>query len=237
MKDLKSYRPMFKHSDLGTLANYRDRWGVDFVVIGDIRPDANSPELGPVLYTEIVSMGTGRFYGTSDGFRASDAKELVGKQVARLVAKIPEAAKVDSDGVIIPARSVVGYDIRAVNGEYLRIAIDYSSDRPNPDMQKVEIFPLKGRSDVILPLQVKTRELRLIKFQFFYHKGEFVNNKIYVEGPRASGDAMGGEKEYEEKLSVVSAGGHVIRLTVLWKDNEISGVRAEPAVNPYGEVR
>jgi hypothetical protein len=230
MRNLKQYRPLFVHEDLGILNEYRDRWGVDFTIIGEVKREGDAA----VLHTEIISMDTGRLYAVSDEFRPGEAAELIKRQVGLLLAKGAEAATVNADAVIVPQRSVVAYDIRAINGEYIRIVMDYSSNRPGPDLQNIDIIPHRPITDGILPLKVMSKEKKQITFQYFYRQGQFVNIKISTDRPKA---ASGKDAEYEETLSVVSKGGYELRFTFKWKDQEAKGVRAEPVLNPYSDVR
>lgn len=230
MKNLRQYRPLFVHEDLGTLNEYRDRWGVDFVIIGEVRREGDAA----VLSTEIVSMKTGRLYAASDEFRPGEAAELIKRQVGLLLSKGMETEIVNADTIIVPQRSVIGYDIRAMNGEYIRVVMDYSSNRPSPDLQNIDIVPHRPITDGILPLKVMSREKKQITFQYFYRQGQFVNIKISTDRPK---EASGKDAEYEETLSVVSKGGYELRFTFKWKDQEAKGVRVEPIINPYGEVR
>jgi hypothetical protein len=223
MKDLKQYRPLFIHEDLGILNEYKDRWGVDLVIVGEVNKEGDAV----TLHTEIVSMNTGKLYAISDEFRPAEAGELIKKQVADLLAHGAEVAMVSADTVIVPQRSVVGYDIQAMNGEYIRVVLDYSSNRPMPDLQNIDIVPHRPITDGILPLKVMSKEKKQITFQYFYRQGQFVNIKISTDRP----------KEDEETLSVVSRGGYELRFTFKWKGEEPEGVRVEPVINPYGEVR
>jgi len=231
MKNLKQYRPMFSHADLGTLNEYSQRWGIDLVIIGEIKIDDDGQ---PRLHSEIISMATGRLYAVSDLFSPEEAKDVMKKEVGLLLAKGAEVQKVEADGVIVPGKSVVSYDIRSSDGDYLRMVADYSSFRPEPELQKIEIVPHRPISDGILPLKVQTREKKPVKFQYFYKEGQLVNMKISADPPK---EALRKDKEYEETLSVVSRGGYVIRFMFQWKDGETKGIRVEPAVHPYGGVR
>lgn len=235
MKNLRQYRPLFVHEDLGTLNEYKDRWGVDFVIIGEVKKEGDA---AAVLSTEIISMNTGRLYAVSDEFRPGEAAELIKRQVGMLLAKGIEALTVNADAVIVPQRSVVGYDIRSMNGEYIRVVMDYSSNRPGPDLQNIDIVPHRPIADGILPLKVMSKEKREITFQYFYRQGQFVNIKISTDRPKeASGKAAAGGAEYEETLTVTSKGGYELRFTFKWKDQEAKGARVEPVINPYGDVR
>ena len=178
-------------------------------------------------------MDTGRIYAVIDEFHPEEAAELIKMQVGLLLAKAAETMKVNADAVIVPKRSIIAYDLRALNGEYVRVVMDYSSNRPNPDLQNIDIVPHRPIADGILPLKVRTTEKRTITFQYFYRQGQFVNIKISTDRPKdAAKDA-----EYDETLTVVSKGGHELRFTFKWKDGETKGVRVEPVVNPYGDVR
>lgn len=234
MKNLKQYRPLFVHEDLGIVNEFKDRWGIDLVIIGEIRKEGDAA----VLVTEIVSMGTGRLYAVSDEFRPKEAAELIKRQVGLLLAKAAGTLKVDADIILVPKRSIVAYDIKAMNGEYIRIIIDCSSDRPNPDLQNIDIVPRRPITDGILPLKVMAKERKEIAFQYFYRQGQFVNSKISTDRPKEvlGADAANGA-EYEETLTVTSKGGYDLHFIFQWKGREVSGMRIEPVVNPYGDVK
>lgn len=234
MKDLKKYRRVFVHEDLGTIAEYRDRWGVDLVIIGAVIREDELGEQIPKLYMEIISLATGRFYNVGKKLNPDAPAEIVKKEVDAILAKGADVQKVDADGILLPSRSVAGYDLRAKNGQYLRLAIDYSSERPDPAIQKIDIAPHKPVQDGILLLEVDTKEKKPVKFQYFYKKGQFMNLKIYTDPPAK---AEGAKAPEEESLSAVSVGGYTIKFIFKWKDGEVAGIRAEPLVNPYQEVK
>lgn len=233
MKDLKRYRRAFVHEDLGTIAEYRDRWGVDLVIIGRVVEAGTEAGSEPRLVSEIISTATGRLYGVDKVFEPDKAGGIMKKEVLALLAKSDEVLKVDADGVVNPSRSIIGYDLKADGGRYLRAVFDYSSDRPNPALQKIEIVPHRPIKDGILKLVVVSLEKKPITFQYFYKNGQFVNIKISADPPEPAASG----KTDEESLTVRSVGGYIIKFTFQWKDGKISGIRAEPAVNPYGEVR
>jgi hypothetical protein len=229
MKNLKQYRPMFNHADLGTINEYQKRWGADLVMMGEIRQEGEIA----VLYTEIISMATGRFYAVSDEFDPKEAAGLMKKQVGLLLAKAEAVRKVEADEILVPAKSVIGYELRATDGARLRMIVDYSSFRPSPELQDVDIVPASPIADGILPLKVMAKEKKPITFQYFYREGQFVNIKISTARPK---EASGKGKEYDETLTVVSRDGYVIKFTFQWKNGEAKGIKIEPAVHPYGEV-
>jgi hypothetical protein len=178
-------------------------------------------------------MDTGRFYAVEDEFSAEKAGGLASAQAARLLSRSADVMKVAADRVMVPSRSEVGYEVRTVDGNYLQVFVDYSSNRPAPDVQKVDIVPRKPRADGILPLIVKTKEGKPVKFQFFYRGGGLVNMKISADPPQG----LGKDEEREETLTMVSAAGYEIRITFGWKGGQTAGIRIEPAANPYGEIK
>jgi hypothetical protein len=250
MKDLKRYRKAFAQEDLGTIAGYRDRWGVDLVIIGRVAETGPEQDEEPKLVTQIIGMETGRFFTVSKTFEPDDAKAIMKKEVARLLTKSDAVRKVDADGVLAAPKSIVGYDVKATNGQYLRVVFDYSSERPDPVIQKIDVAPHRPIKDGILPLKVQTEEKKPITFQYYFKAGQFVNIKITTDPPAGSGAGAGSagrdekdkgdkakEKALEESLTVKSAGGYAIKFTFQWKDGEVKGIRAEPVVNPYGAVK
>ena len=230
MKNLKQYRPLFVHEDLGTLNEFKDRWRVDLVIVGEIRREGDAM----VLSTEIVSMDTGRLYTVNDEFQPKEASELVKRQAS--LSSYEGSRDYESQRGYCYRSTTFGSRVQpaGLNGEYIRVVMDYSSNRPSPDLQNIDIVPHRPINDGILPLKVGTKEKKPITFQYFYRQGKFVNIKISTDRPKKVQD---NEAEYEETLTVISKGGYELRFTFKWKGQEAKGVRVEPVINPYSEVR
>ncbi|MCM8760707.1 MAG: hypothetical protein NC933_00990 [Candidatus Omnitrophica bacterium] len=61
LKDLRHLKPLLVHDELGAVAGYRDRWGADLVITGEIRKEGEALK----LYSDIIGVSSGRFYSLS----------------------------------------------------------------------------------------------------------------------------------------------------------------------------
>ena len=227
MKDLRQFRGLFGHDDLGTISEYRDLWGVDLVVIGDVRRVGGALKVS----SEIIGMNTGRFYAVSGDATPGRITEEVVRQVGELLAKGDAVRQMAADRRLDEVMSVVAYDMRTMEGEDLLMVTDYTGRRPDPELQDMDIAPARPIREGVKILRLATDKERPIEFQYHYKDGERMSVNIAVDPP-----AGAGEGDIQEVLNVRSKGGHVVAFTFYWQNGQLKGVRAEPAVNPFGEV-
>jgi hypothetical protein len=225
---LRFLKPMFAHDDLGTIAAYKDLWGADLVVMSELRESGGALR----MRSEIISIDTGRFYEISGDCPRDRIKEELLRQVRALLNMSASVRQAGSDRQIDPEASVVAYDIKTEEGEDLWMITDYTGRRPDPELQNMDITPQRALRDGVKTLTVQTDTGRPIEFQYYYKAGERVSVNISVPPPAGQSGA-----EYEETLTITSKGGYVIRFVFYWKGGELKGVRAEPVVNPFSEVK
>ena len=228
LKDLKRLKPMFVHDELGSIAEHRERWGVDLVIVGQIRKEGEALK----LYTEIIGMNTGRFYAASGECQPGLMKDEATRQMHMLMAKGDAVQEVGADRQLDPVMSVVVYEIKTASGEDLLLVADYTARRPDPELQNLDIMPKDPVRDGIKSLRLESNEKRPIEFAYLYKDAQIESINISAPPP-----AVTSAEESAEVLTVPSVSGHIVNFTLTWKGGELKGVRAEPAQNPFGEVK
>jgi len=136
--------------------------------------------------------------------------------------------KVSADRVVDIAASRVSYDIKTAEDEDIILTVDYTSERPNPELENMDIVPQGAVKDGTRVFRIQTKEGSPIEIQYVYENGERVGMKISAEPSDPSSDA-----EYSQVLSVESKGGYIIKFTFIWQGKELKEVRIEPLINPF----
>jgi hypothetical protein len=227
-KDLRKLLPMLDPESVGTISEYKQRWNVDFIIFGVIKKQSEAGQ----IYTQIVSMDTGRFFYAINEFHLKQAENTVRKQISSLLSKEELIRKTEADVVINPVMSTVRYDIRSLKGEDIYIKADYTSKRPDPPLQSVEIVSNAGPTEKEKVLIVRSRENKNIEMSFFYKNSRLESLQLYTTPPQgAQGEG------FREALSVLSKDNHVITFIFEWSKGKLQEVRVEPLINPYYEVR
>lgn len=226
-KDLRKILPMLAPDDVGTISEYKKHWKVDFIISGAIKKQGESAQ----IYTQIVSMDTGRSFHVINEFYLKQAESTVRKQIKSLLDKEGAIRKVEADAVIDQAMSTVRYDVLSLEGEDIYIKADYTSKRPDPPLQSLEIISSVGLTEGEKALIVRSRENKNIEMRFFYKNGKLKGLQLYTVPPQgAQGTGL------QETLSVLSKGSHVITFIFEWAKGELQSVKIEPLINPYEEI-
>ncbi|MEW6170579.1 MAG: hypothetical protein AB1472_03365, partial [Candidatus Omnitrophota bacterium] len=220
---------IFNHDALGTMIGHKDpwglkSWGIDLAVIGEVGKINEAIE----LYLELISIQTGRYFYCIEKTQVHQAKDVIKNEIKALLDKIDLVRKAEVDEELDPELSKVIYNIKTQTGQIIKIKVDYTSDRPNPPIQNVDILPPQKLKEGIDPYRISTKEKKDLIFDF-----KFKNNKLesvqvsHVSLPDTTGI------KYEETLTITSQQGYDIKFIFLWKDNEIISIRCEPFLNPY----
>lgn len=220
--DLRSLFPMFDAEGIGTIAEYKDRWKIDFVLTCKI---AEKDGLFDITM-QLANIDTGRFYLEKFGCKPVEAKGVVNKHLSLLLEKSDELRKVMADGIIDPVMSTVFYDVTSVEGEKIRIVTDYTSTRPASELQNVSIQPLKRLENGEKKLAVKSEEGKIIEITTRYKKG--VIDNVFLDANRPVGKG-----ETSQTFFVRSEGGYLMKFVFRFKDSDILSVFVEPNVTPY----
>ncbi len=227
-KDLRKLLPMLDPESVGTIPEYKKHWKVDFIISGAIKKHGETGQ----IYTQIVSMDTGRFFGVINEFNFKQAEKTVREQIKSLLGKEGLIRKVEADAVINSVISTVRYDIQSLEGEDIYIKADYTSKRPDPPLQSLEIISSAGLREGEKALIVRSRENKNIEMRFFYKNGRLEGLQLYTVPPQGAQDAG-----LQETLSVLSKGSYCLTFIFEWSKGKLQGVKVEPLINPYCEVR
>ncbi len=135
---------------------------------------------------------------------------------------------VKADKLVDAALSVVSYDIKTTEGEDIVVTAGYSSTRPNPEIENLDIAPRDSINDGTKICRIPTKEGANIEVNYTYSGGSRVGIKMSAEPSNVSSD-----EEYTQDLTVQSNGGYMISFAFIWQGKDLKEVRIEPLVNPF----
>lgn len=133
-----------------------------------------------------------------------------------------------ADRVVNFSESIVSYDIKTAEGEDLLLTADYTSARPNPELENMNIVPQNLVNEGAKLFTIQTKEKAPITIQYSFSGGELSDMKISAEPPSPESDG-----EYSQILSVESKAGYIINFIFIWQGKDLKEVRIEPSVNPF----
>ncbi len=133
-----------------------------------------------------------------------------------------------ADRAVNFSESIVSYDIKTAEGEDLLLTADYTSARPNPELENMNIVPQSSMSEGTKSLTIQTKEKTPITIQYSFSDGGLSDMKISAEPPSPELDG-----EYSQVLSVESKAGYIINFTFIWQGKDLKEVRIEPSINPF----
>lgn len=220
---------IFNHDVLGMMIENKQAWRVDawdaqLAVLGEIRKS----DKGIEIYSEIISIETGRYYYSVKQTNPEQAKSIIENEIKSLLGKINLIRKAEADEETDAAFSKVIYNIKTRSGQVIKMQVDYTSDRPDPPIQRVDILPPDELKDGVKSYHISTKQKKDLIIEFCVK-----NNKLeYVRVDNASNPETVG-KEYRETLTITSEAGYDIDFEFLWKNNEIESIKCVPVRNPY----
>lgn len=135
---------------------------------------------------------------------------------------------VKADKLVDGASSTVSYDIKSADGDDLVMTAGYSSERPKPEIESLDIVPRAAITDGTQAFKIPTKEGSPIEIQYTYSAGARTDMKVSSEPSSQSA-----EDEYSQSLTVQSNGGYMISFTFIWQGKDLKEVRIEPLVNPF----
>lgn len=222
-------RDFFNHDALGTMIGHKDAWGlkgwgIHLAIIGEIRKS----DKGIEIYLEVISAETGKYFYCVEKTQANQAKGVIKNEIKTLLGKIELIRKIEADQEVDAELSKVIYNIKTQTNQIIKIQVDYTSDRPNPLLQHVEIIPPLDLKEGISSYRIATKEKKdlIVEFHLKNKKLEFVRIDSSLPPDSTA-------RQYEETLTITSEAGYDIEFEFLWKNNAIVSVLCTPARNPY----
>lgn len=220
---------ILNHDGIGMMVGNKqawhvDAWGVQLAILGEIRKS----EKGIEIYSEIISLETGRYYYSVKQTEPEQAKSVIKNEIKSLLGKIIFIRKAEADEETDAAFSKVIYNIKTRSGQVIKMQVDYTSDRPDPPIQRVDILPPEELKEGVKSYRIPAKQKKDMIIEFCMK-----NNKLeYARVDNASRPETAG-KEYRETLTITSEAGYDIDFEFLWKNNEVESIKCVPSRNPY----
>jgi hypothetical protein len=150
-----------------------------------------------------------------------------------LLKTVAPAQIVYADKVHDEDLSQVLYFVKTDGGKEITVGVDYTGDRPNPEIQSVRILPPESMEKKgSTTLYIDTLQGRKISADFTFKDGKLYSVLVDTPIPDASSDA-----EQIEKLEFRSGAGHILVFEFRWKDKKVESAKLYPKVNAFGDDR
>ena len=206
---------------------FRALGSIDIIISGSVERN------GPLAKVELT-MNNGRNQKQYDVTVECEENRLdteMRKKVRDLLKKISRPVKIYADNLINAKDSVVIYLVKATDNTEITVKMDYTGDRPDPQIQSVGILPPEGiKKDGMTKYQVKSREGRLIDIEFTFNNGEFYSVKVDTPMPDPSN-----KTEQSEILTLKSKAGYDVKFEFIWDKGAMMSAKLYPALNPFGD--
>ena len=98
------------------------------------------------------------------------------------------AEGVKADKLLDLSESIVGYDIKTVEGEDLILMADYTSSRPNPELENLNITCQGGMKDGTKSFTIQTKENIPINIEYTFSGGDISGMKISTKPSNPASD-------------------------------------------------
>lgn len=165
------------------------------------------------------------------------SEERLGREVRAAIRELLKAVApehiVYADKVFNEDLSQVLYFVKAIDGSEITVGVDYTGDRPNPEIQRVQILPPDSmeKKDKTT-LNISTLQGKNIKVEFAFKDGELYHVWVDTPIPDPSSD-----DEQIEKLEFRSNAGHILVFEFKWKGKKVEYAKLYPKVNAFSDDR
>lgn len=153
------------------------------------------------------------------------------KAVREFLKKISRPVKIYADKLIDEKKSMVIYVLKTMDKTDVTIEMDYTGDRPDPQIQSVKILPPDGvNKNGVTTYRVKSDEGGIIEIEFIFKGGKTDSIRVDTPMPDPSIKA-----KQAETLTVKSGAGYVLKFEFVWDKGSMESARIYPALNPFGD--
>jgi hypothetical protein len=199
----------------------------------DILITGSAQRNGPLVRVDLM-MNNGknqRQYDIAFECEESRLDTEVRKRVMHFLKKISGPLKVYADKLISEKDSMVTYLVKTAGNSDIAVAMDYTGDRPNPQIQNVSILPPDGiNKNGVTTYQVKSDEGRIVDMEFTFKSGKLYSVRVDTPIP----DPLNKTKQ-SEILTIKSKAGYLLKFDFMWDKGEVQHVKLYPAMNPFGD--
>ncbi len=188
---------------------------------------------GPMVNVELM-MNNGRNQKQYDVTVKCEESRLdaeMRKTVRDLLKKISRPVKIYADKLIDAKKSVVTYMVKAMDKTYITIEMDYTGDRPDPQVQNVSILPPDGvNKNGVTTYQMKSDEGRIMDVEFTFKSGKLNSVKLDTPIPDPSK-----KTKQSEILTMKSRASYALKFEFMWDEGEMQSAQICPVLNPFGD--
>ena len=142
--------------------------------------------------------------------------------------------KVNADLEVNKNESIVGYDIKTIEGKVIRIEADYTNGKPGAEITNVSIIPPPDFKNGVNIYKIISKEGREILVKFICKKNKVDKITMHTDPPSY---LTSGDKEMKDTISVSSVGGFLLDFEFGWKGKTKKYIRIIPRTNAYGEAK
>ena len=151
--------------------------------------------------------------------------------VRPLLKNVLKVRKIFADKLTDRKWSKVMYAITTIEMRKIDIEMDYTGDRPDPDIQKVNIVPPEGLdANSTTTLKVRSLEGKIIDIVFSYKLGKLEGVRVNTSVP----DPLM-KTEQSEILTMKSDAGYILKFEFVWSNGVMNQAKLYPALNPFGD--
>jgi hypothetical protein len=127
--------------------------------------------------------------------------------------------------------SVVAYLVRTMSNADITMEVNYTGNRPDPEIQDVSLLPPDSISkDGVTTYQVKSDSGKVIDMEFTFKSGKLYSVKVDTPMPDPSK-----KTKQSEILTIKSKAGYALKFDFMWDKGEMQYAKLYPALNPFGD--
>ncbi len=200
----------------------------------DIAIGGNVGHKGDLVKIEatITNMKSQRFYSTIVECREDHMDDEMRKAIKGLLEKISKADKVYADKLIDSQWSKVIYIVKTMDEKEITMEMDYTSDRPNPELQNASIIPPDGlNKNGVTTLNVMSEEGKIVEIDFSHKLGKLGYVKVDTTMPDPSKNT-----KQSETLTLKSKAGYLLGFEFVWENGSMTTSKISPKINPFGDA-
>ncbi len=227
VKSLDEIEKMAKSNQ--TLDNFtRALQAADVAISGKAERSGKLVKIEP----QIVSMKTQRTYSAVVECEEGRLNDELQKAVRTLLEKISKIEKIYADKLTDPERSKVIYVVKTMDKKEITMEFDYTSDRPNPQLQNANILPSEGlNKNGVTTLNVMSGEGKIVEINFNYKLGKLESVNVDTPTPDPSKNT-----KQSETLTLKSKAGYLLEFEFVWENGFMTTAKLNPKINPFGDA-
>jgi hypothetical protein len=155
----------------------------------------------------------------------------VHKKIMHFLKAISGPLKVYADRLVSEKDSVVAYLVRTMSNADITMEVNYTGNRPDPEIQDVSLLPPDSISkDGVTTYQVKSDSGKVIDMEFTFKSGKLYSVKVDTPMPDPSK-----KTKQSEILTIKSKAGYALKFDFMWDKGEMQYAKLYPALNPFGD--